>query len=657
MRIEKLKLHNFRQFIDTQVIEFATEKDKNITVLIGDNTTGKTTLIRAFEWILYDKNEFDKKILLNQNVIDNMLVGEEQEVTGTICLNHNGKEYEIQRRQNYTCIGKGEVRERRSKAAIYYQQPDGQTKSEIRVDFASQIERILPKNLSGYFFFGGERLGAIGSRDDIENAVKGLMGLDVLYNAMAHLKSVINKLRKSLDFSGDEEADKLQKEQEEKEELLKQKQRELVTIKEELEYYQQEKEKYAALLKANESVREDQKRRERLEESVKGLEVRMEKAQSEYVSAFSRDAFSFFGIPLLKEAIDMLAEASDQVESVPDMTAETIDYLLKRGYCICKEPIVKGSRVEAELLKERAKQPPEAIGSLVRRFKEQAMEYLTISEQYEDTVASRYEDIRVIREEIEQGRDEIEELNKRLEGQKDIAYLEMQYQKADIKISEFEEKKGRVQEEIGVYKNEIASIMRKLDNYVQNSKKNVQIQLQIDYASEVYEWVRKAYYEREKAIRENLEEKVNENFQKTYHGSRTIIIDEKYRVKYYDVTTEESDGLKAVKSLAFISGLVELAKEALTLNNTVDVGPLYYPLVMDAPFSNVDTEHIQKASAILPEAAEQIIIALMEKDWKSASSVMSSRTGKMYVLEQACGRDGKRIDTITHIKSREVCNV
>ena len=410
-------------------------------------------------------------------------------------------------------------------------------------------------------------------------------------------------------------------------------------------------------MKANESVREDQKRRERLEESVKGLEVRMEKAQSEYVSAFSRVAFSFFGFPLLKEAIDLLAEPSDQVESVPDMTAETIDYLLKRGYCICKEPIVKGSRVEAELLKERAKQPPEAIGSLVRRFKEQAMEYLTISEQYEDTVASRYEDIRVIREEIEQGRDEIEELNKRLEGQKDIAYLEMQYQKADIKISEFEEKKGRVQEEIGVYKNEIAGIMRKLDNYVQNSKKNVQIQLQIDYASEVYEWVRKAYYEREKAIRENLEEKVNENFQKTYHGSRTIIIDEKYRVKYYDVTTEESDGLKAVKSLAFISGLVELAKEALTLNNTVDVGPLYYPLVMDAPFSNVDTEHIQKASAILPEAAEQIIIALMEKDWKSASSVMSSRTGKMYVLEQACGRDGKRIDTITHIKSREVCDV
>ena len=654
MRIEKLKLHNFRQFIDTQEIEFATEEEKNITVLIGDNTTGKTTLIRAFEWILYDKNEFDKKILLNQNVIDNMLVGEEQEVAGTICLNHNGKEYEIQRRQNYTCIGKGEVRERRSKAAIYYQQPDGQTKSEIRVDFASQIERILPKNLSGYFFFGGERLGAIGSRDDIESAVKGLMGLDVLYNAMAHLKSVTNKLRKSLDFSGDEEADKLQKEQAEKEELLKQRQEELKTVDNELRYYRNEKEKYAALLKANETVREDQKRRERLEAALTGLEARMQKAQSEYVSAFSRDAFTFFGIPLLKEAVHMLEEAGDDVESVPDMTAETINYLLKRGYCICKKPIEKGSPLERELLKERSKQPPEAIGSLVRRFQEQALDYLASGERYEETVFSRYEDIRVVREEIAAGRDEMEELNKRLEGQKDSEHLETEYRNADKKIAEFEEKKGRLLEEIGVYKNEIEDAAGRLDNYAQNSKKNARIRLQIDYACEVYEWVQKAYYEREKVIREDLEKKVNENFQKTYHGSRTIMIDEKYRVKYYDVTTEESDGLKAVKSLAFVSGLVELAKEALTLNSMVDVGPLYYPLVMDAPFSNIDTEHIRRVSELLPEAAEQVIIALMEKDWNSASSVMSSRVGRVYLLEKARDRDGKFVETITHIRSQEV---
>ena len=41
-----------------------------------------------------------------------------------------------------------------------------------------------------------------------------------------------------------------------------------------------------------------------------------------------------------------------------------------------------------------------------------------------------------------------------------------------------------------------------------------------------------------------LEEKVNANFGMMYHGSRTVTIDDKYRVKYIDVTTEESDGFK-----------------------------------------------------------------------------------------------------------------
>ena len=66
MLIKKLRLKNFRQYIGEQVIEFSTEHEKNVTVLIGVNTSGKTTLIRAFEWILYNKNEFDDKNLLNK---------------------------------------------------------------------------------------------------------------------------------------------------------------------------------------------------------------------------------------------------------------------------------------------------------------------------------------------------------------------------------------------------------------------------------------------------------------------------------------------------------------------------------------------------------------------------------------------------------------
>ena len=194
MLIKKLRLKNFRQYIGEQVIEFSTEREKNVTVLIGVNTSGKTTLIRAFEWILYNKNEFDDKNLLNKNVADGMQMGETQAVRGTLVIEHEGKEYEITREQIYTCTGSS-VRPSISKASIYYLQADGQTKTQIGSDFDTNIERILPRALSSYFFFGGERVGAISSREDIEASVKGLMGLDVLSNAMAHLKTVINKLK------------------------------------------------------------------------------------------------------------------------------------------------------------------------------------------------------------------------------------------------------------------------------------------------------------------------------------------------------------------------------------------------------------------------------------------------------------------------------
>ena len=51
MLIKKLVLHNFRQYIGTQEIEFSTDSERNVTVLIGVNTSGKTTLVRAF--VLY----------------------------------------------------------------------------------------------------------------------------------------------------------------------------------------------------------------------------------------------------------------------------------------------------------------------------------------------------------------------------------------------------------------------------------------------------------------------------------------------------------------------------------------------------------------------------------------------------------------------------
>ena len=49
MLLRSIELHNFRQFINEK-IDFSTDPDQNVTLVIGDNGTGKTTFAQAFTW-------------------------------------------------------------------------------------------------------------------------------------------------------------------------------------------------------------------------------------------------------------------------------------------------------------------------------------------------------------------------------------------------------------------------------------------------------------------------------------------------------------------------------------------------------------------------------------------------------------------------------
>ena len=629
MLIKKLELENFRQYIGSQTIEFSIDREKNVTVLIGVNTSGKTTLVRAFEWVLYGTNEFDDKNLLNKNVAENMQVGETKAVKGVLTIEHDSGTgepitYVIERKQIYTCTGTS-VRANVSEAKLSYFQPDGQTKTILNTDFYTNVERILPRRLAGYFFFGGERVGNIATKSDIEESVQGLMGLDVLKNAISHLKTVINKLKKSLDFSGDSRAiesqNKLNGALARKQEC----ENDLNIVTEQLEYYQSEKEKYAALLRANEETAAAQKRREQLDNIIKSLEDRISRDKKDLVSAFSRNSFAFFSLPILKKTVEMLNSSEDETESVPEMTAASIDYILKRGVCICGTCISEGSAAEKHLLCEKAKQPPESIGSLVRRYREQAMDYISSSDNYYEAIESRIATLRSDQRELGLRIDERASLDESLKGAKDVATLEQQYQIAEQRAKEFDKRRESLLETIGSCKRDISNYEKALETLTKANQKNARISLNIDYAQAVLDWVSEAYYSREGIVRGRLEEKVNANFAMMYHGSRTVTIDDKYRVKYIDVTTEESDGLKAVKSFAFVSGLVDLAKEALNSDSSKEANttPQYYPLVMDAPFSNVDEIHIRNISAILSRSAEQVIIAVMQKDWEPAAEIMA----------------------------------
>ena len=659
MTIHKLTLCNFRQFIGEQTVYFSTDKERNVTVFVGDNTSGKTTFINAFQWILYDNTAFFDKVLLNKDVANGMSVGERQSVCGTLVIEHDGTTYEITRKADYICsYAKSEeqdavVKYDKGSKTISYLQSDGQTKTKIESQFEENIERILPKDLSEYFFFGGEKIGSIASKSSIKKSVTGLMGLNVLDNAMKHLKLVRKTFDGKLDYSGDTKALDYQSRITGAEAEIKACEDRINEINDDISFYTDERDKYTSQLKAYEETAKLQKDRETLIRTIDSLKRDLAQSKTNLVKVFSNGGFAFFSRNLLNEALSVLKNTSDDTECVPGMEGDAIDYLLKRGKCICGTTISPGSLAEQLLLQEKKKLPPESIGTVVKRYKDDAREFLNTSEQYYQQVEQAYQAYRKARRDLEFREEELKAISDKLLGAKDSSAIEQKRANAVRKIRELEEERRKKTQAVGAAEQIIKNSQDSMKRHMAQNLNNAKYQELLNYTDAIYDWIEETYKKREASVKTQLEDKVNANFSRMYHGTRNIMIDDNYRVKYYDVTTEESEGLKAVKSFAFVCGLVDLAKQVISSGDsddeeaTKEFKPMYFPLVMDAPFSNMDTSHIRNVSDILPQSANQVIIAVMKKDWEPAADIMSRYVGMTYSIQKNRDINGKEIDTMS----------
>ena len=56
MKLEYLKLNNFRQYYGEQTVHFAYDSPRHVTVIRGINGAGKTSLFTALNWCLYGED-------------------------------------------------------------------------------------------------------------------------------------------------------------------------------------------------------------------------------------------------------------------------------------------------------------------------------------------------------------------------------------------------------------------------------------------------------------------------------------------------------------------------------------------------------------------------------------------------------------------------
>ena len=659
MLIKSIALNNFRQFKGKQTLVFSTNSEKNVTVLLGDNTFGKTTILQAFNWCLYGVADFPKDsnpdFLLNLEVA-NEQAGIEQkcEVYVELVLEHKETEYVVLRKQAYIDRAYGNWNSLNSQLTVSYKD-NGITKQVREGEEKNIINGILPQSLSGYFFFDTERVSDISTRKDLSEAVRGLLGLAAVGNARKHLGARTNKATAigqwngSLDSSGDERAKEAEETISHESDKIDALRDEIENANRELENLNNKKEKIAEILRDNQNTAELQRQQQNLERKIEQEKQELDEANKQFLKLFSANSVSYFELPLAGQASDFLASAKVDDKGIRDMTEASIRDIIGRGRCLCGAEIVKpangdlGNDAYQHIIDELKYVLPAHLGTAIMSFKELLATNQRNLVQFYPTFEQLYKTIQKHRDTIATLEDSIARIETSIYGKENMSSYETDMNHIKDNIKRMTEKIERANRDIGACQSAIDQAQKVYDGLVSASDRNKRLIIYLAYAEKICNWIDETYAEKEQEMRVKLQEKVNSIFSRMYHGERRVQIDNQYHVTLFaqlngkEVITGESEGLKRVKNFAFIAGLVDLAKEKATLGKStesVSWDNEAYPLVMDAPFSNADETHIKNISSVLPEVANQVIMFVMEKDWQYAESVMNVRVGKYCKLRK-----------------------
>lgn len=653
MQIRKLSLYNFRNFKKCE-LEFSTDPEKNFTIILGQNTFGKTTLVKSFIWCLYRINLFDDKVLLNSDVADYLGQNKSETVKVEIELEHKGFSYKITTKEVYTRTYNGNLTVS-TKATSSIIKIDGENAIPVpssRVE--EEIDSILRPELKEYFFFDGETnsIESISSKKSLTTAVTNILGLNHVemikdYYDPYKNESVTSYLRKELIAVDDAVLDNLNEdldtETSKKEKCLQ----DIKDTKDEIDRLEKQQQELNDQLDANKDVEADQKEKKRLEqENITYKEdkeksftrmIQMMNGSNAFLKVLFADSYLKYDFKKLREESTFQSE-----NSYRGITEVAVNDLIAAGRCICGAEIKDGNDAYKHLIAAREHMEPRDYGKYIGDFESAEQSNVYSAQTTLDNIITEAGKIKDAISNIDDNNERLKTIRERIQGRADVGEIQGQLNNVNYQIGVQNGLLKRLQEtDLPTINTKIDEINGKIERASVKSDANEFTQKCIDYAQSIYELADKKITKSKIEIREKLQFEVGSIFKSMYHGNREIKIDEYFKATTVvakagqDKKLDKSTGLGTVVNYSFVAGLMNLAKQSIISDEEIGDPELTnetYPLVMDAPFSNTDDEHIKNICNALPNFCDQIVMFVMKKDFNYASSSIAHKVGKMYKL-------------------------
>jgi len=654
MLLKSLKLKDFRQFKGTQQIDFSTDTHKNVTIVLGENGSGKTSLAQAFTWCLYGKTDFDDQNLLCKATAQTMQPGNEETVSVSLLLSHHGIEYTITSSQVYKKNNNNISSIGQRNFDISYKRQDGQKDFVNSHETELRMKEILPVELSKYFFFDGERIGNMGKdirrrgkSNEFSDAVRSLLGLSAYTAALDHLKKGHGSLKsviRSYDDKYDSRTDsriadytsKIDSFNSQIEKIDKR----LIEIEDEDIFV---KEKIILLnlsIKENEDSKHLAINREKLMSKRNALKSRKNTQISDLLKMFNKSAPLYFSKKLMYDSLSLLDKQNISDKWVPDIHSRTIDHLIKAGRCICGNELCIGNEAYNTLNQLREFIPPKSIGNLIEQFRNNCEANVKNTSSFFEDFKNKYKEILSFEGDYSENEEEISIITQQLSGMKDVGKLQAELSKYEKQQNDLSSECSKLNIDKGIAETSRERMETERHELTLRDKNNQRIEIYKTYAQYLYEYLLNEYEEAEQEVRKKLSKEVDEIFRSIYNGGFSLSLDSKYNIQVIvndyegytdDVETSTSQSISII--FAFIAGVIKIARASQEQeNDNKMLASEPYPLVMDAPLSAFDKTRIQTVCSVLPKIAEQVIIFIKDTDGEIAEKYLSNKIGNRSVF-------------------------
>ena len=345
MKLLRVRIENFRLLKEVE-LDFSTDTDRNLSIIRAANESGKTTLLTALQWGLFDDAALPNGGRNFRYSPLDASSGERKRVDVSVELDFEVGDSTYRLIRSVTETVKGGDYEKGSTDVELFQLKQSGFNPMPNAD--AHIRPLLPKELREIFFTDGDRALSFieGDEDDqmdrVRYAIRSLLGLGIMEEALNH----VDQVRRDLTRKGGRES-RNQDELREVSESLVSLQEEIPMLEERLNSAKKARQRLDSLEREADRGLSDALRkgnREELEKQRQAARRGREAAKKDEVQATRdhADLFKseFLGKHLLAEPLKKTKEILDGLHrqgKIPNQTIPVLEDRLNQPTCICGE--------------------------------------------------------------------------------------------------------------------------------------------------------------------------------------------------------------------------------------------------------------------------------------------------------------------------------